>query len=855
MPQTVNGCGTYYLGKHKAFSRQALCRHCGRPATLTSYDTRLWGTLVYLPLIPWKKKHIVDQCSICTRHYAVDLAKWEAQRDAALGAAAAKFHTDPTPELAVQVHETLVGYLHFEKATEFRKLLAAQFSSHPATQEYLGRSAARLGHVEEALRYFEAAFRLQPDLPFARAAIATQRIREGFLDQARDLLDFLLKPGAAARHSLEPLFVLAEAFVTQRREREALPIYRHLTSELPAAAQDRKFRKKVRQAERALGEKTSILPAKKFRLFWGIGLRSVRPYATLLVILVVASFFWKSDKSQKRLLFVLNGYAAPLSVKIAGEPPLTIKAHNETWLELPEGDYQAKVSGPVTETIPFSIHSNHFARSGNPMWVLNPGGAELIQKSTVVYSNSAYDEAGSTQYLVGEHFMAFQDVFYRFTVAPETALINESSEVRVAVTRYAGSLNALHHYLLDKKAFATARHMAETRLTIDPQDTALLQSYLAAARNADDYRRNQEFLKAGLSVRPVVVPWHEVYQQLRKEHWQENIQRLEYDTLLAETPADPALLYLRGRISERPEEARDFYRRALAVDPNLPEVLLALAQQDIAKGDLSAALPRLEIAGQGHPDNPGIIGLRDELRFATGQMQILEDSIRRDRALHPFASGPVSKLAAVLIATGRKTEAHQEVRTFLNQLATKQPRSYNESAQFLQYTVQHLLGNFAEANRTLGKYSRPEIAELRFTLFLDQILPAEAMAIPGADKLLGDDPSLALAASLAWHLAGDPAKAAAARATAADLLKDGNADAQRAADLLTADTPPPAAELEAIVLAPRQKCLLCAALGQRFPADSTRFFALAQKLNFTQPFPFHLVRKATTHPAPIAAAR
>ena len=77
MPSTYNGIGTHYYGKTNIQKRPGPCPHCHRAVELTSYDTRLWFVVVFIPIIPIRRKRIIDYCPACTRHFAADLEKWE----------------------------------------------------------------------------------------------------------------------------------------------------------------------------------------------------------------------------------------------------------------------------------------------------------------------------------------------------------------------------------------------------------------------------------------------------------------------------------------------------------------------------------------------------------------------------------------------------------------------------------------------------------------------------------------------------------------------------------------------------------------------------------------------------------
>src|SRR6266478_589740 len=72
MPTTYNGIGTHYYGKKNITKRPGPCPHCNRAVELTSYDTRLWFVIFFIPVFPLGRKRLLAYCPACTRHYAVD---------------------------------------------------------------------------------------------------------------------------------------------------------------------------------------------------------------------------------------------------------------------------------------------------------------------------------------------------------------------------------------------------------------------------------------------------------------------------------------------------------------------------------------------------------------------------------------------------------------------------------------------------------------------------------------------------------------------------------------------------------------------------------------------------------------
>src|SRR5262245_44832200 len=96
MPTTYNGIGTHYYGKSNLDTRVHNCPQCGHHTTLSSYDTRLWFVVVFLPVIPLARKRIIDDCAACRRHYAVDLEKWRTMSQLEISGADEQYRATPT---------------------------------------------------------------------------------------------------------------------------------------------------------------------------------------------------------------------------------------------------------------------------------------------------------------------------------------------------------------------------------------------------------------------------------------------------------------------------------------------------------------------------------------------------------------------------------------------------------------------------------------------------------------------------------------------------------------------------------------------------------------------------------------
>src|SRR3990172_7905600 len=147
MPSTVNGIGTHYYGKKNLQVRNDVCRSCGRAANLSSYDTRLWFVIFFIPVIPLGRKRITDECSSCSRHWAADQDKWEMARQLSVSGALEKYRTAPAPESALELHGILLGFHMLDEARKFRDEAESQ---HPASPMLFAGFASQLDTVGRA---------------------------------------------------------------------------------------------------------------------------------------------------------------------------------------------------------------------------------------------------------------------------------------------------------------------------------------------------------------------------------------------------------------------------------------------------------------------------------------------------------------------------------------------------------------------------------------------------------------------------------------------------------------------------------------------------------------------------------
>lgn len=562
MPTTYNGIGTHYYGRKNEEARQGTCQQCGHNVRLTSYDTRLWFVIVFIPVIPLGRKRIIDQCPACTRHFVMDLHKWETTKQLEISGALDKFRSNPTPEAAIEAHQMLVNFHQLAEAAEFRQMMRGKFPDNAKVHAYLGAVLGHLGQLDESATCFAKALELRPDLPEARIGVAEAHIRARRLEEARRLLDFLEKPGAGQLYSLGPLESLALAFQQDGRHEEALQLFAKLLEALPTLADHTGFRKNVEKSEKALKRQASVLPVRKFSWKRWFGSDPTAPRAAgiqvtwrtwtwvggIAAIVLLIAVVRNEYVRRHRTVHVVNVLPQPATVEVRGAGRVQVR-NGTAELVLPEGRHHAVISGALREELDFELRTGFFDRwFDDPVWVLNVGGAAVLMLTRATYSQNPQPPTYSFHF--GQTFEFFLDVSHPFIPLPESLQMkSHESRTLTQLEVHRGKAVEVFRYFEQQGQWFDAWRLAETQLRLQPDDVEMLHAYMLATASQRQTDRAEKFLQTGLTNRPVQMEWHRAYQNLKQDRVREARLAADYDAMLRIEPDNSALLYLRGRVS------------------------------------------------------------------------------------------------------------------------------------------------------------------------------------------------------------------------------------------------------------------------------------------------------------------
>ena len=162
MPHTVNGIGTWYYGKKNVIKREGVCDKCGRSTTLSSYDTREYIVVVFVPIIPLRRKRILDSCPACTYHYSVPLKKYNETKRQAYEEAVGNYKQRPKdPEAAAGLIGLYSSYWDKDAFLGVVGTIAGGFVGNGKVLASIGFAYHRFGDVDKAEEYYERSQQLQ----------------------------------------------------------------------------------------------------------------------------------------------------------------------------------------------------------------------------------------------------------------------------------------------------------------------------------------------------------------------------------------------------------------------------------------------------------------------------------------------------------------------------------------------------------------------------------------------------------------------------------------------------------------------------------------------------------------------
>ena len=855
MPQLYNGCGTWYHGKAERHVVDGVCSQCGSEARLSSYNTTKYFQLLYVPLIPVSKWRVMDECSVCTRHGAMPLAKWEEAKAEAVGGVTAKLAEDrEKPENVIEALQVACGFQDGRLYEAVAGHLAGPLEHDAEVQATLGEAHAYFSRPDLAAEAFERSLAAK-DSDEVRQRLAVQQIALGRPEDAeRTLGPILDKPPAEGEGDLRVpwAMTLAGGYASTGRHDDADRLYDRVEEIAPDAAKDKNFKKARKAAAKA--RKSGKVTATPFQPSKNTGYSEnagsgglVKWIGPAIAAGLLALYFGTAVyKGLNRDVRFVSGLPVDQTVTIGGNA-YELRPHESTWISLGEGDFEFTSVAPPYEdfTGEVEIETGFFGRPfTSPTFVFNPDANAVIVDEWNVYAERAADQTGGYELLHGQTLYEFRGVDYPFKQFPDTLRVSDKKKsVRKTrldtVTPRDLPPSDLASAVFTEVGPAAAARFSAVEAVANPDDEDLLQ--MAIALNEEPL----DLLRKNLDRDPPLVEWHRMYQSVAGQDAEVDLVA-EYDRRLAASPENAALQYLRGRVEPDRATAAGFFEEAMRLDPEFAYAPAALAYAALSAGEFEKAAEYAEAAFAIDTENDNARAMRHDARLATRDRRGILASAESERA-----GGEIENLTQLVadftFAREPRTAADvvndtpDEQRTYQSGVGS----SDGARAYFLAM-IEYAKGDLAEAVWRADKdieAGEVEPATAYRLAVMRRDLDAAAAAV---GERSAADSSLTLA--LLAHLKGEAEQADAFIDSAAEMIAAYGADGRQFAGFLTGDAPPPMDAVRDNGLPVSLKMLAVAALGIRFESVREEAFAFAGRLNFNPVFPKLLVDEVVSKP-------
>lgn len=843
MPSRVNGIGTAYVGQSNVERHQGVCEQCRREVVLTDYQTGLWFTVLFIPIVPLGKQQILGYCPACTRHRAVPLQEWNRIKEEAVSETVAELATNrDDPQAAMKTHATLAAFGKLDEAEATATMMESQFSEDIDVHLHLGAWREQLGQAAKADAHFERAFELDPSHPGAIRAVGIGHIEQGRLDQARQVLSALLPPSEAYDPTV--FLMLGRAFQQAGDHAQAMDCFRSVLDATPGLAKDRGFRDLIRVSEKALGTGESIVRSDPFY-------RSGKFLLAIAACLVLAAVFVSNAYiARHRTLHVVNGLSVSLVLEVADHEAVTVPAGGSASMPIAEGLHMGQVTSPpgFGEPFQFELKAGWLGRFfSNPAFLLDPTQSAVTVWQETVYSEFPGDEKGDFRLHVGELLVSYDDVDYIMEDFPDQIQIEGSRSVtktRVGLLDVPPQLVAT----VSPTPLSAEQELSfiERHLTASA-DEELLAYYVAVSHRNDDLASCQQFLGRGLQRKPLDVAWHRMYQTTSELVGEAEELPLQYDRLLQAAPNDSNLLYLRGRLEPVSSAASEYFDRALAADQGNGFAWAALSFGRLGQGDFGGAWDAIQRAAELQPNREELQVRQFSVLLALGDFQGLRQQLAETLRETPLDVGAHQQYLKVLTAAGDAAEAdaaQERLKSAVNEFWPEEdPQHFALLSELL---LHYLRGEFDEV--ISGSERLPQDEQKAYWQFhasmaqgnlADAVQQRSVMRSPGVGI-----PDLAL--SLAFRLQCDEQKANEWLDRSIALLSAAGSSNSYAAGLIerAKAQPVPYSEAIDISMEPVAKALVLVELARNATEDREAMLDLAGRLNFDLEPPGQFVRAA-----------
>ena len=845
MPTTVNGVGTWYYGKKNCINYDDYCPYCNRYVTLSSYDTREWVVVVFVPIIPLGRKRIMNSCPICRRHKQLSLKKYLKLKDADYAAAMEKYDANPNdPEAVAELLGVFSAYQDIESFEALAGQAAEQFADNAKIQTTIGSIYYNYGNMEQARQHLEKSLSLK-DEQGVHELLGFVCLRLSNVDQAAGHFQHIIDQ--RIQNKAKTLLALVDGFQGQGRHQDALALMDVIVEIDPAVGSQKIYKKSRKLSEKNLH---SAKPIKNKQFVHGMPKRGERtPFsnkkawaiaAMVLVCIFLAYMAAALYMGKNAKVYLVNGLNRPYEVMLDGQS-YSIPEAGYTKIKLSEGIRQLTVPDSelsiAAQTL--EMHSSFWKRPFlDRVYVINPDTVAMLQWTKIFYAEHASQAPEPEWKLhVGQVLYIFDGIQFPFKEFPdEISLSGSSPEARIQVSMMDEREvsreqfpSVIDYYL----GFEAKIDFLKKCLYYEPDNIDSLYGLYSEV----DPKTFIETLRPGLDVFPVRIEWHRLYQNaLELSNPQYDLQS-EYRQRLDKSPENSALRYLYGRVlKDDHQQTQQWFQKAVEGSAPCGYGYFALGYDAMAAAEFKDALSYFEKAIMIEPENPFFCSLYYEMLVANNQLtaaceycakQVLSDSDNYTW---------IQEHGDLLCQLGRSEEADRVFEQWCRQNKdVYSPEDFQSLRLSNQLNHFYQDGNFEAIQRLIGEPNELEdqvLLTLHNRETLSDALMAQAASFPVTWKLLF---------YISESQLGNKDNAALFLTEAAKQLKAGNYAQRYIGECLSLEKPVDEQKICSLPMEVPLKVAALTSLGIKFPEHRDAFWDLAERLNYKKAFPYHFL--------------
>mgnify|MGYP000867444687 CR=1 FL=1 len=842
MPHVINGVGTWYHGKRNQVVRRGVCDSCGRVADLRSYDTTLFFVVLFVPLIPLARKHIIDQCSSCSRHRVMKLTEWETMRSERIAQALKNCNDSPRDEgLAIQALVTASSFDSSEAMDALERFIATNHIGNAKVQAVLGHALEHMNRHERATDALLRAHECAPTDETAEA-LAVQMFKHAEPRDALPLIDHVFVQGKTESRGIAYLGV--EALQARGQHEDALRVLGRIAEAFPGSDKHKDHLRYEKSSRKRLGTskvvKSSLaqLGRKDSEGASGGSWAGRWPWLVgpAVMLVFVLWFVWAAmGKGAARDVWLANGLGRNYTVTLAGKS-VVVYPGAPVKVQVPMGDVSWQVIGDdvAVPTGQARIAENFFARpfSGR-VFVLNPDKNAVLVVETGTYSanGQAKSSGDGRDAFSCRALHEFNDIDYVFQPMPASLSLSSNTQKR-----------GLSQYGLGP------RHQLEVIRMVEGEDAAkaaVVRSIQADPRTEEMYQPALNLLgvdafedaaRAALAMRPINIEAHRAHQKGMETADPTRDIVKEYRLVLAEDSADPVRQYLLARLTHDGVEAAGLLERAISsTNPPPPyQAYMARAWARMGQANMPGALLDARRAMELNPDDPAV---SQNLRHALIANNDIDGLLQHPAMSARYEDMEVDEVADKVYAYAAKGDAAGAA-AVVSQAGDAWGLAANDPLRSI------LLAMRASVAEDWEEFARlANSPDQRFYVALRAHDFASAARLASECDQKPGEWSTTMALALAAADAGDAAVVAESLEKAVQSMASGGWEERQCAEWLRGGSPPTVEQFRMFPMDAPSKCTMAAALGVKFPQVRPQFFAFARSLNVDRRPPYSVVRQ------------